>query len=277
MTAVPSLPAATARPGTRRPADRVVGFFAGAFLLPWTVWLSQAADARGIISWHVPGGVALWTLLPVTVTAVALGEGRRGLAELCRRMARWRVPVRWWLAAVAVPLAFAVAAAAIGALFSGWHVGQTMPLAGALAYLGYGTGLFLLTEEAAWRGVALPRLMARRSPLAAALVLGVVWALWHAPMFLVPDSGDAALPFAGFAVLTVATSVIVAWLYLGTRSVLVCAVFHAVVDAAYSYTGVVGEDHAAFWAAVGLEVVVAVVLAARLGSGLGAGRAVEAA
>ena len=251
---------------TRRPVDRaLIGFFAAAFLLPWAVWGSRIAQDHGWLGWHLPGGTALWTLVPVTATAVALTGGRAGFADLGRRLVRWRLPVRWYVAAVGIPLGLAVVASGIGATVSGAaHLGETLALPAAAAYLVYGPGLFLLTEEAAWRGFALPRLMTRFSPLAASLVLGVVWAAWHAPLFLMSGESDSSVPFAGFAVLTIATSVIVAWLYVRTGgSVLLCALFHAVADAAYSYAGVVGREHSAFWTAVVLEVAVAAWLALR--------------
>jgi membrane protease YdiL (CAAX protease family) len=264
------LPAAARTASVAAPGrvDRpLLGFFAAAYLLPWAVWWSQIADERGWTTWHLPGGIALWTLVPVTVTAVAVTGGRAGLADLGRRLVRWRVPGRWWAAAIGLPLALAVVATGIGAAISGSaHLGETKSLPSSLAYLGYGLGLFLLTEEAAWRGFALPRLMTRFSPRAAALVLGVIWAGWHIPTFLVSTESDSAVPYWGFAVMVVATSVITGWLYVRSGgSVLLCALFHAVADAAYSYSGVVGREHSAFWSAVVLEVAVASWLAVRGG------------
>jgi hypothetical protein len=108
--------------------------------------------------------------------------------------------------------------------------------------------------------------MTRLSPLAAALILGVIWAGWHAPTVQLASQSDSTIPYWGFAVMVVATSVITAWLYLGSGgSLLLCAVWHAVADASFSWTGVVGRDHSAFWVAVVLEVAVAVVLAIRYG------------
>ena len=57
-----------------------------------------------------------------------------------------------------------------------------------LKLLGMATLFFLynviyggLSEEPGWRGFALPRLQAKFSPLVSSLILGVIWAVWHAP------------------------------------------------------------------------------------------------
>jgi len=63
-----------------------------------------------------------------------------------------------------------------------------------------------LGEEAGWRGYALPRLQLRMGPWKAALVVGIVWACWHLPLFLVP--GLESVSFLEFAALQVAFSVI---------------------------------------------------------------------
>ena len=66
-----------------------------------------------------------------------------------------------------------------------------------------------------WRGFALPLLQRRFSPLTAMLVVAVLWAGWHLPMFLVVNN------FRSFSVGTVvgwlfgltAGSIVLGWLY----------------------------------------------------------------
>lgn len=61
--------------------------------------------------------------------------------------------------------------------------------------------------------------------------------------------------------LTVATSVILSWVYrLGRGSVLVCALFHGVIDVMFVATGVLSASPSAFWAVVVLHVAVAAAL-----------------
>jgi membrane protease YdiL (CAAX protease family) len=81
-------------------------------------------------------------------------------------------------------------------------------------------------EELGWRGYALPYLQAGRSALSASLILGVLWAAWHLPMFI---TGLIHWPDA-LAVLGM--SVVFSWLFNHTKgSVLIAFLFHAAIDA----------------------------------------------
>ena len=71
-----------------------------------------------------------------------------------------------------------------------------------------------LREQFAWRGFALPFLLRRRPPLAAALILGVVWAFWHLPTFFIPTLSQSRPSFPVFLLNSVALSVIMTWLNL---------------------------------------------------------------
>jgi membrane protease YdiL (CAAX protease family) len=76
-----------------------------------------------------------------------------------------------------------------------------------------------LGEELGWRGYALPRLLSGRlSALAAALVLGVVWGVWHLPAFFVAGTSqhDSQMGIFWLILGTTLSSVIMTWLYRRT-------------------------------------------------------------
>jgi membrane protease YdiL (CAAX protease family) len=229
---------------------------------PWTVWFSRVAEDRGVIGWHVPQGLALWSITPVLLLTLGLVSGRAGLRDLGSRLVRWRVPARTYGVALGLPAVVSLLTAAIVAGTGGEvPVGRLLTWPAALVYLAYGTGLFLLTEEAGWRGTLLPRVQRRVGPAVASLVVGAAWAVWHLPLLAVPGEHDRGLPRVPFLVLIVATSVLVTGLVNAARgSVVVAAVFHASFDACYSYVGVVGPEHRMLWVATGLTVVMAAAL-----------------
>lgn len=253
--------------GRRDPAatGAIVLVTSALFAGPWTWWFSRIAQDHGVIGWHLPQGLALWTMPPLLVAALVVTGGRRAVVELGRRLTRVRVPWWTWAAALLTPMLVAGLAAVLTlAVGRPVPVGEVLSLPSALAYLGYGTGLFLLTEEAGWRGAVLPRLQRRMRPWQAALVLGVVWAGWHLPMLAIPEAGDHGLPLTPFLLLVIGTSVVISGLVnAASGSIVVAALFHASFDASYSYLGVVGSEHVMIWAAAGVTALAAIVLAVR--------------
>jgi len=71
-------------------------------------------------------------------------------------------------------------------------------------------------EEIGWRGYALPLLAARLGLARASLLLGIVWAVWHLPLFFVPGIDNYGQSFVIFALQVTAISVPMAWLYART-------------------------------------------------------------
>lgn len=139
---------------------------------------------------------------------VAIGWGRPGLAELASRLLPWREGVGWrrGLAVYGTITAVYIALALLLMVRSyqlGHHEGLdavlaslgTLPIAviAMLAVLPYVDGGAML-EELGWRGYMLPRMLEYfRTPLVAAVVLGLLWGLWHMPRDLpVLMAGDAA-------------------------------------------------------------------------------------
>jgi membrane protease YdiL (CAAX protease family) len=253
------------RPGpTSRPRSwwEIAALFVVAYLLSWLVWGSVVGEQNDIISFHLPQGIALWTLLiAVLLVAVATG-GLAAVRDLMARLLRWRVHWAWYVVAVGLPVGLSLLALGIASLLGDdVPTGVDEPLGGALGYFAFGIVLFGLTEELAWRGFVLPRLQARLTPLTSALILGALWAVWHTPLFFIDDSSQQGWPYLGFVALVLAESVLISWLFNHARgSVLLVALFHAASDASLAWSGTLYGSELAFWVVVGVYLVAAVAL-----------------
>jgi membrane protease YdiL (CAAX protease family) len=91
-------------------------------------------------------------------------------------------------------------------------------------------------EEPGWRGFALPRLQELYGPVRAVALLGALWALWHAPLFLV-SSWNGASPWVYFLLVSGFGFMMALCFNLSRRSVLVAIFLHAVFNAS---SGVLG-------------------------------------
>jgi membrane protease YdiL (CAAX protease family) len=153
------------------------------------------------------------------VIALALCRGREGLAALGRSLVRWRMP-RWlWLVAWfnLVPNAAIVATGyATGTLH--FDAGAFAPLRFVLIFFAMAAIDGPLGEEIGWRGVLLPELMRRFSPLAAALVGGVVWYAWHVPLYAADDKLPSLGDHAMFLCSCLALSVIMTWFFVKSNA-----------------------------------------------------------
>jgi len=178
---------------------------------------------------------------PFVGALVALLESGRSIREWLRSNLRVRLPARWYAYALVLPPLFIVAAGLVHATLFGASIDLGAvnppwfyPIAVVVVFF-VGGG----QEELGWRAFALPALQGRFSALTASLAVGVVWAVWHLPLFLLPGSGQSDLPLGPYVVAVLAVSVVLAWLYNASGSVLVAMLFHGGINpiAAYFPTG----------------------------------------
>jgi len=178
------------------------------------------------------------SLAGIILTAIVSGKG--GLRELFGRLLIWRVGIGWW----------AFALFALGLMFLGGMVLAAV-FSGSALNLRFAQPLYMfipllvirtltdsgLGEELGWRGFLLPRLQARYSALAASIIVGIVWGLWHWPLFLMEglppyyEFGQMVGVIPGILALvfflTVPWSILFTWMYNNTKgSLLLACVFH---------------------------------------------------
>jgi uncharacterized protein len=88
-----------------------------------------------------------------------------------------------------------------------------------------------LGEEFGWRGVALLSLEAHFRPPWDSLILGFIWSMWHLPLFFIATSAQHSLPFLLYVLLSIPLSILLTWVYHGTRdSLFMVMLFHAAVN-----------------------------------------------
>jgi uncharacterized protein len=151
-------------------------------------------------------------------------EGRSGLRILGRRIIQLKLGWRWYGVIFLIVIAGTAGQLAISKLLGNTFNGTLF-----LSQLGSFLPLLILgplSEEIGWRGYALERLQTRWNALTSSLIIGLVWALWHLPLFMIVGTSqhELGVPFVGFLIKLVASSVLYTWLYNNTQQSLWSAI-----------------------------------------------------
>ena len=213
--------------GAPRPGSNVVRaaltFFAFTYVLSWACFLAASLMTRDLDSgsgMRQPAMVLglLGTIAPaiIAIGLTARSDGIAGVQSLLWRMFKWRVGLRWYLFAALYFATIKIAVALVHRIaVGGW------PRFGVEPWYVLAIATVLSTpvqagEEVGWRGYALPLLAARMGLARASLVLGIVWAAWHLPLFFITGTSNYGQSFVIFTLQVVAISVPMAWLYART-------------------------------------------------------------
>jgi membrane protease YdiL (CAAX protease family) len=158
-----------------------------------------------------------------------LTKDKLGIADIFKRLFKWRMRPVWWVVALS-PLVGYLMIVIVQRLIQGeWADFSLLGEVNFLPNLGAGALLlWVLTygigEEIGWRGYALPRLQEKMNALNATLVLGVLWALWHLPIFFYLF--DPAIAIGWFFGL-MSGAIVFTWIYNSTGgSLLAVALWH---------------------------------------------------
>jgi len=210
------------RPGSSA-LTAALKFFALTYVLSWTCFLAASLMARDVDSGSGMSQPAMVLGLLGTVAPAIIGlgltarsDGIAGVQSLLGRMFKWHVSLRWYAFA-----AFYFATIKIGvALVHRIAVG-VWPRFGVEPWYLLAVATLLSTpvqagEEIGWRGYALPLLATRMGLARASLLLGVIWAAWHLPLFFIPGTSNYGQSLVVFTLQVVAISVPMAWLYVRT-------------------------------------------------------------
>ena len=150
-----------------------------------------------------------------------------------------RIGLAWWGVILLFHPLKSLLAALIDVLAGGWGIApEAVAQFGEQPLMILPTLVFWLLfgpipEELGWRGYALDGLQARYSAVTSGLILGVVWASWHLPLFFLEGTWQATHLGLGTRLFWVYVfnimieSILYVWIYNNTgRSTLAAIFFH---------------------------------------------------
>lgn len=206
----------------------LVFFFILSFALAWLLGGVAIAVNYGLLDMSIPltPFLLIGSWAPNIAAFIVLGvimKKKDGIINLLKGWTKWKVNAAWYMVAFS-PVVIAVLSIVLYGLFNGnYPVGEgiTDPvlLIGALL-IGLITGA--TGEELGWRGFALPRLQTRMNALFASLIMGVIWSVWHLPLWFA-GLGFETMSFGAFTIVGVSFSVVITWALNNAKGSLVIA------------------------------------------------------
>jgi len=224
---------------------RPVRFYATVFALTWVFWIAAAIVGRTsennslslglmLLGLFVPSAIALYTVLSSGDDAL-----KKDLRLKFTDMFRVKPLV---VAAAIITFGVIIAAAILLSTLFGQSLDQ-FALVDDFSFAGGGIVALLtiilaaLLEELGWRGYAEDAIAFYFCWWKESLIFGVVWGLWHLPLFFIPDTyhfnilHENPLFMVNFFISIIPLSFIFTWVYVkNERSIIACMIFHFFVN-----------------------------------------------
>ncbi|NWF96963.1 MAG: CPBP family intramembrane metalloprotease [Candidatus Thorarchaeota archaeon] len=258
-------------------SERLIQYFVITYAFSWVFWIPMAFQSAGLL---LPSLLSDFLASPFNpapfgplVAALVLSVkygGAAGAKALLASGVNHRFPKVWLIPALLLMPAVILASAAIGVLSMDFafpilvaeELVFVLPVAFVVVLLTAGP----LQEEFGWRGYALPRLQARFGALVSSVILGLLWAGWHLPLFWVFAGVPNAMYYSHpvwvmFAAVTL-NSIVFTWVYNNTdNSVLSTMLLHTSFNL-FLWLIPITSSVWATYASVALLLLVAVVIVA---------------
>lgn len=213
-------------------------YFSLTLILTWLLWLPSVLNAQG---YEMPP-ILMIIGLPANFTPAFIGlllhkkeHGKSGFRTLLKQKFTLDFKKIWLLI---LPLFFFITAGlsyfVLMQMQPDFEAVQPVPY--VMAPLVFLQIFFIggaLGEEYGWRGYAYPKLKAMMHPLLATLILGLIWSIWHLPLFYMAGTVQSNLPLWQFMLQNTMIAFYYTWLFHRTKGSLWMMIYlHAIANTA---------------------------------------------
>ncbi len=217
----------TINPEATESKTRIVLYFLIAYAISWACFIPVALESQKTITLPFSPQISLVIgVFGPFISAFFLTwkrSGRLGMWQFLKRGFDWRFPFYIYCFIAFVPICISTISYLI--------VGGNNPSLDILTIAATFVLFFFLGgsfgEEFGWRGFALPALLKEQKPLVASLIIGILWAMWHLPLFWMVGTSQYHTPIWLFTISVTAGAVQLTWIYIRTKgNIFACLLFH---------------------------------------------------
>ncbi len=165
--------------------------------------------------------------------AVAFTKKKGGFKEFNNRVFKLKVHYKYYLYAFLVPILIGVFSLLIGyfknaEIFIHHSINSLFIVLSAFIIAIIMGGV----EEFGWRGILQAELTKKYNFFISNIVIGILWAVWHLPLFYILGTGHFENVFLIFLLSCIGYSSFLTFLYAKTESIFLCVIFHAMINVA---------------------------------------------
>ena len=195
------------------------------FGISWISWLIVILLIQfGLAKYpdFLSGLIGIIGTLGPTIAAIMMIDGKKSLKNICHFIFNRKEKTYFYLTlfSIILILSFGI----IGTYNNEIPLYFVIPL--FIYALTFGGGF----EELGWRGILQPNLEKKYSFITSALITGIIWGLWHAPLQIIEGYALFDLSFFPFMFGIIMFSIFLAYIYRKTNSVFCCAFFHSLYN-----------------------------------------------
>lgn len=229
----------------------IMKFIGFTFLFSWLCWLPLVLQTQGVLSQalQLEGLKAIGAIMPMIIGLIitSVESGKEGIKGIIKNAFLKGVSLVWL---IFVTITFFAVNGLSRFVFSFFE--SNLPVSEIVTdvpsfifftllvfFLGGGLG-----EEIGWRGFLTEKLLSKYNPLKTIFLVSGIWTVWHLPLFYIGSSNQEFLGFIQFSLAVIALTVMITWVYVKTRSILLCTLFHTFGNVAHEVFRVVPTQNA---------------------------------
>ena len=171
------------------------------------------------------------TIMAFIVVHLYYNEDEKG--SFYHNLLNFKQPVGFYLFALLTPVILGLFFLLIAMVFGNPLFTQLQPPLQYFIYF-FSALIFGGLEEVGWRGILQTQFKKQIQPLVLAVVIGVIWSLWHLPMFFIPGLSHSSYDLVPFILQGIVFSLFQTFLYAKTKSLPLVVLFHTSINAAAS-------------------------------------------